>query len=345
MILTLTSIYAFLFGAIIGSFLNVVIHRVPRGLSVVSPPSSCPGCQTRIRWYDNIPIVSWLVLGGKCRQCKEPISWRYAAVEALVGLCSGFLWLKIAATPLSQAASWVDVSWHPLVVPYLMYFTFMCLLISIAFIDLEHLIIPHELALPGILIGLATPWVIDALYGAEGVYQHWPPITPMTSIIGALAGALCVITIMVLYFMLRGIVGMGGGDVTLMAMLGAWLGWPALLFIFFASSIQGLAAVGINALVGGNLVHDARDLFDDPQEEVALAQAAESERDAVIATDLAGEERADAALNTARQGEDGTAQEAGPAAIPFGPFLVLSGLEFLLFGSMMPPSLSMLYLY
>lgn len=378
MFLPVSSAFAFAFGAVIGSFLNVVIHRVPLGESIVSPPSHCPKCGSGIRWYDNIPIVSWLVLSGECRNCSAPISPRYAAVEGLMGLLSAMLWLKLAPPMLTVAPSWAMMDWQALMVAFFLYFTFVALCVTIAFIDLEHLIIPHELSIPGIILGLASPWIIGAIFAPHEILQLWPPISPSLSLIGAIAGALSVISIFVLYFMLRGIAGMGGGDVTLMAMAGAWLGWPALIFIFFAASIQGLIATVIAQVTGISLIHDAEDIFAEDEEEAPEDDADEGDA-AATDEDDAGEERegegedeatAEAAGEDDDAGEDEPGEEdadagedegdsetstsieiiededeVGPMAIPFGPFIVLSALEHFYLGPLMPEGLSMVYMY
>ena len=360
MFLPTSILFAFVFGAIIGSFLNVVIHRVPRGESVVFPGSKCPTCKNAIAWYDNIPIVSWFVLGGQCRHCKAPFSGRYAAVEALVGALSAFLWAKLVVPMLTNVSHWSMLDFKQLLVPFFLYFTFLCLCVSIAFIDLEHFIIPHSLSIPGILIGLASPWIIGAIFQAREVMQLWPPITPMLSLTGAIVGALSIIAIFLIYLFLRGVPGMGGGDVTLMAMMGAWLGWPALLFIFFAASVQGLIAAGLSMALGWNFVKDASEVLDEEQEESAQHEpgATEQEDDPASQQDVkevtptAEEHLTDPGENAHAEDtqkgakeEDEEEPEGLGAAIPFGPFIVLAGLEHFFFGPFLPDTVSMIYMY
>ncbi len=342
MFLLVSVLFAFVFGSIIGSFLNVVIHRVPRGESVVFPGSKCPTCSNSIAWYDNIPIVSWIALGAQCRHCKTPISGRYAAVEALVGLLSALLWAKLATPMLHGVSHWAMLDMQQLFIPFFMYFTFIALSVSIAFIDLELFIIPHSLSIPGILLGLASPWVIGYLFSTQELLHLWPPITPTISFMGALFGAVSIIAIFLIYLLLRGVPGMGGGDVTLMAMMGAWLGWPALLFIFFAASIQGLMAAGLTTVLGINFVKDAKEVLD--EDPVASHDDAEQhEEDKPLnddaATDLEKDEDA-----TSKEDEEDDDEEFG-AAIPFGPFIVLAGLEHFFFGPFLPDTISMLYMY
>ena len=362
MFLTSTTIMAFAFGAVVGSFLNVVIYRVPLGLSVVRPASRCPSCQTPIRWYDNIPILSWaLLLRAKCRQCKSPISARYALVEALMGVLAALIWARYAWEPLTRMTLPDPSLLGALAVPALMYFVFVSFLVVIAFIDLDHLIIPHEISVPGILLGVASPWVLRALYTPRELLGHWPPLEPAHSLVGMLAGAGLVVSIFVLYFILRGIPGMGGGDVTLMALVGAWLGWPALFFVFMASSLQGLLAAGVGTLTGASFVRDAHDIFEEDERAAREAQAARQATAGQPDTAADQDAHADHAPAQDATTQDATTQDApqadaqaptqgeqdgpGPAAIPFGPFIVLAALEYYLLGPWLPEALSMASLY
>src|SRR5690554_3761774 len=329
--------FAFVFGAVVGSFLNVVIFRVPAGLSVVHPPSHCPRCDAGIRWYDNIPIISWAIfLRAKCRDCGAPISGQYALVEALTGALTLALWYKDARAPFASMQVFEQTPAISYLLPFGLYFVFICLLVVITFVDLEHLLIPHRFSLPGIALGIATPFLFNALMPAGSLVGFWPPVTPMESIIGAIAGGVTVIAIFYGYFALRGVPGMGGGDVTLMAMVGAWLGWPSLVFIFFAASLQALVGAGVAHLFGLDFLKDGAEVFADDEplgfrdqkEEASVDDAAEGE----------GE-------------EDESAEEvddtipAGKLALPFGPFIALAALEFLILGPYLPDALSMRYFY
>jgi leader peptidase (prepilin peptidase) / N-methyltransferase len=211
--ITLSAI-AFIFGAVIGSFLNVCIYRIPAGVSIVSPPSRCPGCETPIRWYQNIPIISYLLLGGKCAVCKTPISIRYPLVEALTGL----LFVLILYT--------FGLQWATLV-----YWLFAGALVVITFIDLDHQIIPDVISLPGIIVGFlavfAVPWV-----------------TWTDSLLGILLGGGSLFLVAAGYEFLTKKEGMGGGDIKLLAMIGAFLGWQAILPVIFLSSFIG-SLVGV----------------------------------------------------------------------------------------------------
>ncbi|MEZ4461915.1 MAG: prepilin peptidase [bacterium] len=320
-LLLYTLAFAIMFGAAIGSFLNVVIYRVPAGLSVVHPPSRCPKCETRIAWYDNLPILSWLILRGKCRHCKTPISPRYALVELLTASLSGLIWWMWASQLLTPETDPTRIDWAWLMVPFFLRFTFIALLIVITFVDLDHFIIPHVFTIPGMIVGLATPWIYDAVLGHEYLLFIWPPVTPWTSLTGFIFGGLIVVFVFYLYLAARGVEGMGGGDVTLMAMVGAWLGWPALVFIFFAASVQGLVAAGVAKLFGLAYLKDGAEVFADDQ------PLGFRDPDAPIPDDLPD------------------TVPSGKLAVPFGPFIALAAAEFLLFGPWLPPEFSLGYMY
>ena len=210
-------IFVFAMGAAIGSFLNVCIYRLPQDLSIAAPRSFCPACRTPIRAYDNIPILSFLLLGGKCRKCRAPISWRYPLVEALTGGLALALFLKLALT-----------------FSFFCYFCFAAVLVVITFIDLDHRLIPDAISLPGILIG----FLLSFLAVTPGVWN---------SLLGIVIGGGSLYLVAVVYEFVTKREGMGGGDVKLLAMIGAWLGWKAVLFTLFFSSLTG-------SLVGGALM-------------------------------------------------------------------------------------------
>ena len=201
-------------GAAVGSFLNVCIGRIPEGLSIVPPPSRCPQCGHPIRFYDNIPVLSFLLLRGRCRDCRGRISFRYPLIELLTAL---FAWLLFRRYGLTLA--------FPVV------FVFICTLIVISFIDLDHQIIPHLLTLSGIPLFA----VLAVLFMG---------LTAVDAFLGVMIGAGMLYFVAVYYEALTGREGMGGGDVNLLAMLGAFLGWKSLLFILLVSSLLG-AVVGI----------------------------------------------------------------------------------------------------
>ncbi|MCB0356040.1 MAG: prepilin peptidase [Bdellovibrionales bacterium] len=202
------------FGALWGSFANVVILRLPLGQSVVSPPSHCPACQAKIRWYQNIPIFSWFYLRGKCANCSEKISWRYPFIELLMAV--GFCLLY-----------W----WHGWSFYLLEHMIFYFGLVVVSFIDFDHMIIPDSFSLGGIVIGLVGAMFNDGRSFASALG-------------GVLMGGGFLWAIAYLYYLWRKKEGMGGGDVKLLAWIGAVLGWKAIPFVIFASSITG-SVVGI----------------------------------------------------------------------------------------------------
>jgi leader peptidase (prepilin peptidase)/N-methyltransferase len=198
-----------LFGAVIGSFLNVVIHRLPRGESVALGRSKCPHCRETIAWYDNVPVLSWLLLRAKCRRCRGSISARYPAVELLTALSAV---VAVWSAGLSLSAAWV--------------FAFLAIMIVITWIDWEHQIIPDELSLGGTLLG----WI-----GAAVCLD----ITLAASLVGSLVGAGLILGIALLYRAARKVDGMGMGDVKLMAMIGAFLGWQMVFAVLFVAAFAG----------------------------------------------------------------------------------------------------------
>jgi len=205
-------------GAAIGSFLNVLIYRIPEGQSIIFPSSRCPKCTHSIRFYDNIPIISYLGLRGRCRDCHEKISLRYPFVEAITALLSMLLFWKFGLST-----------------KYLFSFIFTCALIVITFIDLDHQIIPDVITLPGIPVFFLVAIFFMGIHVLE-------------ALLGILIGGGCLFAIAFIYELITKREGMGGGDIKLLAMLGAFLGWKSLFFILFVSSLLG-AVVGISVMI------------------------------------------------------------------------------------------------
>ncbi len=228
-------------GAIIGSFLNVVIHRLPREESIVFPKSACPACGAAIRFYDNIPIVSFLILAGRCRSCRRPISRRYPAVEALCALLFALVTWRVGfsfALPFDIALA--------------------AALLALVFIDAENMILPNAITYPGILFAVITRVAVPYLGGAPhfddlpylvSVFPTYPVwiVSVIGAIIGALAGGGSLWLMGFIWKKLRGVEAMGMGDVKMMLMVGAFLGWRlAVLTIFigvFSGSIAGIAVM------------------------------------------------------------------------------------------------------
>jgi len=209
---------AFIFGVVVGSFLNVCIFRIPAKTSIIKPLSQCPHCHHPIRFYDNIPLISYIVLRGKCRDCGGKISWRYPLVELITAILSLLLFLRFGLT-----------------FNFLIFFIFTAVLIVITFIDLDHQIIPDVLTLPGIPIFLLLAIFV--------VRVSW-----MEALVGLLIGGGMLFAIAYIYQLITKREGMGGGDIKLLAMIGGFLGWKSLIFILLVSSFSG-AIVGIAAMV------------------------------------------------------------------------------------------------
>jgi leader peptidase (prepilin peptidase) / N-methyltransferase len=219
---TLYLLFALVFGLVVGSFLNVCIYRMPLGKSIVHPPSSCPRCDTRIRFYDNIPVVSYFLLLGKCRVCRSEISLRYPVVELTTGLLSTALFIRYG------------LSLHSF-----MLFAFCASLLVVAFIDIDHKIIPDAISIPGIVIGFGY----SLLPGS--------PVSVLESVLGIVIGGGLLYVIGVLFQLIRHKEGMGFGDVKLLAMIGAWMGWKALPMVILISSLAGTLIGGACLLIGG----------------------------------------------------------------------------------------------
>jgi len=204
----------FIFGALIGSFLNVCIHRLPLEQSIVFPASHCPQCDTALRWYHNIPVVSFLLLKGRCRFCAARISRRYPAVEMLNALFYTAVF-HISAYSLTS----------------LVLFGFISALIVITFIDIDYRIVPDIISLPGIPLGFGASFIL-------------PWVSWQDSLLGIILGGGSLFAVAYIYAFFTGKEGMGGGDIKLLAMIGAFLGFKAVLPVIFLSSLMG-TAVGV----------------------------------------------------------------------------------------------------
>jgi leader peptidase (prepilin peptidase)/N-methyltransferase len=206
-----------LLGLFFGSFFNVCIWRIPRRKSIVRPPSHCPRCKTPIRFYDNIPVLSWLLLRGKCRACGKPISARYPLVEALTGVLFLLLALRFG------------VSWQ-----LLRGLVFAGILVIVAFIDLDTQVIPDAISLPGVAVGLLSSLLVRELVPA---------------LIGAAAGAALIFLAGWFWKLATRREGMGSGDVVLAAMMGSFLGWRQGLLAIFLGVVMGVIVGGGAALL------------------------------------------------------------------------------------------------
>jgi leader peptidase (prepilin peptidase) / N-methyltransferase len=220
---TLAFIGLAVLGLVVGSFLNVCIHRLPRKASIVQPPSTCPTCGYVLRWFDNIPVVSYTLLGGRCRQCRTPISIRYPIVELVT----------MAVFVVHYMVFGLDI----ILVPRLL---FASVLIALFAIDLEHHLLPNVVTLPGIVVGLAFSVLL-------------PPGLP-DALIGVIVGGGVLWLIGEAYYRYSGQEGMGGGDVKMLAMIGAFLGWKLVILTLVLSSILGsLIGVLVIAIRRGGL--------------------------------------------------------------------------------------------
>lgn len=298
----LTTFVAVALGLAFGSFLNVVIYRLPRGQSVVHPGSRCPHCEKPIAAWDNVPVLSWLILRGKSRCCKQPISPRYPLVEALGGLV-GWAVLETRVVILPGETEW----WRALVI-FALYFALALGLVAAAFIDLEHMILPDEITLGGTVVGVASAFLrpdvsfVESLTGAAiGFVMIWLPFD-------------------VLYRALRGRAGMGLGDAKLTMLAGAWFGWPGAVFALLAGAVQG-TMVAIAVFVTQGRIEEPEAVKREREELLEAIENAEGEEKEELIRELEADP-------IGSEPEEGLSQ----SRIAFGPFLVLATIEYLLFG-------------
>ena len=220
----LLPVFAALFGLVLGSFVNVVIHRLPLGESIVSPRSRCPGCKGLVASYDNIPVLSFIVLRGRCRRCEARISLRYPAVELAIG-----------------AASFLSFLRHGPSLEYVVEFALVTAMVALIFIDFDHQILPDTITLSGLALGLVLAWPREA-------------ITLVDALEGVALGGGLLFAVSEVYFRIKKVEGMGFGDVKMMAMVGAFLGWRGVLLTLFlgsfTGSVVGLAVIGLS---GGDM--------------------------------------------------------------------------------------------
>lgn len=219
-------VYAALVGLVTGSFLNVVIHRLPRGLSTVRPRSRCPSCGQPIRALDNLPVISWLLLRGRCRHCSAPISPRYPSIEALTAALFVLAAERFDFSPGSAVAA-----------------LFCCLMITLAAIDIEHLLLPDKITLPGILAGVAVQAFLPATPASP-----WPGV--LGAILGAVTGAAILLAAYGGWWLIRREEGLGLGDVKMLALIGAFLGWRGVLVSLLLGAFSG-ALLGLTLMAAG----------------------------------------------------------------------------------------------
>lgn len=312
LLLWISTAYAFLWGAAWGSFLNVVIWRLPRGMNLAHPPSHCPSCSTPIKWYDNVPIGAWLWLRGRCRACGVAISPRYPAVELLVAVLTTALWWQIAHASIGHS----DVGL--LAARALLGFTFVAILVAIAFIDIDLQIIPHRLTFPAMALGLLTAWLQA---GPLHSVATFPAPSLLESALGLVVGGGVIVAIWVFYRFVRGYEAIGLGDATLLAAIGANLGAMSLVVVLMFASFQGIvAALGLAAWERRR----GREL---------------GARGSALLRGAHREEYWDPETGLPRHAVEG-AEAAEPLpdegflklGLPFGPFLVLAAIEYVFLG-------------
>ena len=203
-------------GLMVGSFINVCIYRLPRGQSIAWPPSYCTACRRSLRWFENVPVLGWLLLGGRCRTCGERISFVYPVIELV--------------TPATFLLQYWQFGWQSLLVVRLV---FVCAMLILFVIDLRHRILPDVITLPGVFVGIVASFVFE---------PGW-----FDAVVGAAIGAGSLLAIAEVYYRVRGEEGLGMGDVKMLAMIGAFLGWQLTLTTVIIASLTG-------ALVGGIMV-------------------------------------------------------------------------------------------
>jgi leader peptidase (prepilin peptidase)/N-methyltransferase len=297
--------YAILLGLFGGSFLNVVIHRVPREMNIARPASHCPACGTKLRFYDNVPIVSYALLGGRARCCGAKISPRYPLVELAGGLLA---WAIVEMLVFPRAE---DISLGRAAAIFFLYLCFALALVAVAFIDLEHMYVPDVISIGGTAVGVLT-------YSLRPDFD----LDLADVLIGAAVGWIVVwLPFGVLYRWIRGRTGMGLGDAKLVMMAGAWFGWSGAMFALLAGAVQGTVAALVVLLVHGRI------------EEPEAVQKERQETEQTLAQ-LPPEQRAAAEAELGRDPlyEAVPAGSVGLARIAFGPFLALAMLEYLFLG-------------
>lgn len=290
---TFLMILSFVLGALVGSFCNVCVARWPSGESVVSPRSRCPKCMNSIVWYDNIPVLSWLILGAKCRNCGLPISWQYPLVEALTGVLFLLVYLKFG---ISLAAP--------------IYMVLAAAMVVVTFQDLADWTIPNEITYPGIPLGVALSVV--AMFFGEGSGLRVTDV--FDSMLGVLLGGGILFLLDRITVLILKKPGMGFGDVKLLAMLGAFLGWQGVLGTLVIASFIG-SFIGLTLLLIVRL-----------REVTGGSSATESEAPLPQAGATHGDD--------AEKMEDDDEEEITISGhyLPFGPYLALGGMIWLFFG-------------
>ena len=368
------TIFCTLFAACLGSFSNVVIYRVPNHLSIAWPPSTCPKCQNRIKPYDNIPVLSWLILRGKCRSCKNPISAQYPIIEAICAVLGFFLCRQVFGQNLDILL--LDGVFLRLFALYAGMIIFLVGSLALAVIDYQTTEIPPEVALPIAALGIAVSFALPDAFPYATILGN---ITWLDSILGGLIGGGIIVAIIGGYYLLTKRIGMGGGDIWMMVMVGAFLGWQCLPFIFLAASVQGIIAAVIGILMGRKQQTETQNgLFrnavvneveaelladkspktteaslnkeqndNDTTKETASQQISDAQNSKInnSAEETANPESEEQTEHTVAASSSQNASETeepsdGKLAIPFGPFIALAAIEYVFFGKWLLPIVS-----
>jgi leader peptidase (prepilin peptidase)/N-methyltransferase len=309
-------------GLVFGSFLNVVIYRWPRSENIAFPGSHCPACSAPIHAYDNIPVLSWVILRGRARCCRARISPRYPLVELIGGLLAwAVLQMVVLRDPFVPV--WLGA------VLFAVYLALGLGLVAAAFIDIEHMFLPDEITLGGAALGLLTaPLRPDVSAIARAPAAEWleASMGPLVAaygdaVFGALVGFFMIwIPFDVLYRALRGQTGMALGDAKLVMLAGAWFGWPGAVFALLAGAFQGTIVMAAVLLTRGS-IEEPEAVRRERDELRAAIEAAEGDERARLEAELAADPLAE-------EPEEGVLR----ARLAFGPFLVLAILEHMLFG-------------
>ncbi len=315
---TLIILYVFCtaFAACLGSFSNVVIYRVPNHMSIAWPPSGCPKCGARIKPYDNIPVFSWLILRGKCRNCKNPISPQYVIVEFICALFGFFLCRQIFEP--NMAYIMMDGVFWRLLLFFVCSSIFLVGSLALAVIDYQTTEIPPEIALPIGGLGILTAFLVPETMPFALMMGN---IGWLDSVLGCVIGAGIVIAIIGLYYLATKRIGMGGGDIWMMAMVGAFLGWECLPFIFLASSLQGIIVAIIAICLG--------------------RRQKTGEQNGLFRNEVAGEVEAEIHGEDSKEAaEAADDSRTGRLAVPYGPFIALASVEYVFLGQYLLPIIS-----
>lgn len=322
-----------LWGALWGSFANVVIARVPLGQSIVFPASHCPECETPIRWYDNLPILSWFMLRGRCRSCAAKIPAQYPLVELGGIVCAlaaawavgggPSFWRLHDSPPWEVASAWMLLSF------------FFLLLMMLTIIDLKHLLLPHVLTITLAVLAFIYAFVVPPGGDWRGFV---PSISVRDSAIGFVVAYGGLLLFAMSYAIIRGRQGMGGGDFMLFGALGAWFGIEALPMLMLLAAFQGVLLYTIGLFFFPSLIHEVA--HDD--EEFWTARTGDASRDKMPdASDISEKSFKVGAPTTplpskaaGGRGEQSPQPKESSRGVPFGPFLCLAAVEFVAFGGM-----------